>query len=264
MRYKVAEDARPQIYLLLVATVLSIGLWLLSGYIPLIGYLTYPIRLFATFIHEGSHVLATLLTGNTVQSLSVSADGSGVVWSQSSGWFSQLLISSAGYIGTTTFGAALLVWMRYGYSSRVALLASAGFVTLMTVVFGIFAPILNFFANVSVLTQVFTVFAGLVLAVGLAAIAKFAAPKWTNFAVAFLAVQCLANAVFDLLNLFFLSALTSERSDAANMAAATGIPSLVWVFIWMGISIAMISLGLRVYAISKARAASATDTVFED
>jgi hypothetical protein len=32
----------------------------------------------------------------------------------------------------------------------------------------------------------------------------------------------------------------------------------------MGISIVMISLGLRVYAISKARAANSTDSVFED
>lgn len=264
MKYKVAEDARPQIYLLLAATLLSIGLWLLSGFVPLIGYLTYPIRLFSTFIHEGSHVLATVLTGNTVQSLSVAADGSGVVWSQSSGWLSQLLISSAGYVGTTVFGVALLVWMRYGRSSRAALYGSAGFVALMTVVFGIFAPIFNFFANVTVLGQAFTVFSGLVLAVGLAAVARFASLKWANFALAFIAVQCLANAVFDLLNLFFLSAMTGEQSDAANMAAATGIPSIVWVFIWMGISIFMISIGLRVYAVSRARAASSTDSVFED
>jgi len=264
MKYKVAEDARPQIYLLLVATLISVGLWLLSGYIPLIGYLTYPLRLFATFVHEGSHVLATLLTGNSVQSLSVAADGSGVVWSQSSGWLSQLFISSAGYIGTTAFGVALLVWMRYGRSSRTALLASAGFVALMTVVFGIFAPIFNFFANVTVLSQVFTVFSGAVLAIGLAAIARYASLKWANFALAFVAVQCLANAVFDLLNLLFLSALTSEHSDAVNMANATGIPSFVWVFIWMGISVVMISIGLRVYAISRARAANSTDSVFED
>ena len=264
MKYKVAEDARPQIYLLLVATLISVGLWLLSAYIPLVGYLTYPLRLFATFVHEGSHVLATLLTGNTVQSLSVAADGSGVVWSESSGWFSQLLISSAGYVGTTAFGAALLIWMRYGRSSRAALLASAGFVAVMTVVFGIIAPIFSFFANVTVLSQVFTVFSGTVLAVGLAAIARYASSKWTNFAVAFIAVQCLVNAVFDLLNLLFLSAMTNAHSDAANMAAATGIPSVVWVFIWMGISIAMISIGLRVYAISRARAAASTDSVFED
>jgi hypothetical protein len=199
-----------------------------------------------------------------VQSLSVSSDGSGVVWSQSSGWLSQLLISSAGYIGTTAFGAALLVWMRYGYSSRIALLASAGFVAVMTVIFGIFAPILNFFANVSVFTQAFTVFAGFVLAVGLAAIARYANPKWMNFALAFLAVQCLANAVFDLMNLFFISATSSAQSDAANMAAATGIPGIVWVLIWFGISVVMISLGLRVYAISRTRAANSTESVFED
>ncbi len=264
MRYKVAEDARPQIYLLLVATILSVGLWLLSSYIPLLGYLTYPIRLFATFIHEGSHVLATLVTGSSVQSLSVAADGSGVVWSQSSGWFSQLLISSAGYIGTTAFGVALLVWMRYGMSSRTALYASAGFVAVVTVVFGIAAPVLNFFANVTVLSQVFTVVAGAVLAVGLAALARYANPKWTNFALAFLAVQCLGNAVFDLLNVLFISATSNQQSDAANMAAATGIPSIVWVFIWMGISIVMISLGLRVYAISRARSANTSESVFED
>ena len=264
MKYKVAEDARPQIYLLLVATLISVGLWLLSGFIPFIGYLTYPLRLFATFIHEGSHVLATLLTGNTVQSLSVAADGSGVVWSESSGWFAQLLISSAGYIGTTAFGVALLVWMRYGRSSRAALLASAGFVAVMTVLFGILAPFWNFLANVTFGSVIFTVFAGTVLAVGLAAVAKYATPKWANFALAFVAVQCLANAVFDLLNLLFLSALTNTHSDAVNMANATGIPSFVWVFIWMGISVVMISIGLRVYAVSRARAANSTDSVFED
>lgn len=263
MKFKVAEDARPQIYILLVATIVSIGLWLLSGYIPLIGYLTYPIRIFATFIHEGSHVLATLLTGNAVQSLSVASDGSGVVWSQSSGWFSQLLISSAGYVGTTTFGAALLVWMRYGMSSRTALYASAGFVAVMTVIFGILAPFWNFLANVTFGSVIFTVFAGSVLTLGIAAIARFADIKWANFALAFLAVQCLANAVFDLMNLLFISATSSQQSDAANMAAATGIPSIFWVFIWMGISIAMISVGLRVYAINRARSAAA-ESVFED
>ena len=262
MKYSIAEDARPQIYLLVVATIVSIGLWMLSAYLPLVGYISYPLRLFATFVHEGSHVLATLLTGNAVQSLSVAADGSGVVWSQSSGWFSQLLISSAGYVGTTAFGAALLVWIRRGYSSRIALMASAGFVGVMTVVFGILAPFWNFLANVTFSSVVFTVFSGAVLTLGLAAVSRYTSLKWANFAVAFIAVQCLLNAVFDLFNLFFLSAMTNTQSDAANMAAASGIPSIIWVFIWMGISILMISIGLRVYAVSKKPAAS--DSVFED
>ena len=54
MKYSLAADARPQLKLLLIATVITIALW----FLPYIGVVTYPIRLFVTFIHEGSHVLA--------------------------------------------------------------------------------------------------------------------------------------------------------------------------------------------------------------
>ena len=261
MRYKVARDAEPQLTLLIVATLLSIGLWVVSWYIPLVSYLTYPLRIFATFIHEGGHALATVLTGNSVQSLTVSPDGSGEVYSLGSGLLSGLLISSAGYLGTTAFGVGLLAWMRYGRSSRMALLISAGFVVVMTAVFGFLAPVFNLFATSTVGGLFFTILSGSLLAVGLAAVAKFANAKWTNFAVAFLAVQCLLNAVFDLINVFFISTLSTQHSDAANMAAATGIPGFFWVLLWMGISVAMISIGLRVYAVNKNKPA---DTLFED
>jgi len=132
----------------------------------------------------------------------------------------------------------------------------------MTVIFGILAPFWNFLANVTLGSIIFTVFSGAALTAGLAAVARYASLKWVNFAAAFLAIQCLLNAIFSLLNLFFISALTNAHSDAANMAAATGIPSLFWVFIWMGISILMISIGMRVYAVSRKPAAD--DSVFED
>ncbi len=262
MPYKVAKEAEPQFKLLLIATIVSIGLWIASWYLPLVSYLTYPLRIFATFVHEGGHALAAVVTGASVSSLSVSPDGSGEVYSLGSGVVSGLLISSAGYLGTTAFGAALLAWMRFGRSSRIAIFASAVFVAVMTVVFGIIAPMFNLFSTSTVGSFIFTVFAGSVLAAGLALIAKFASDKWANFAVAFLAIQCLLNAVFDLVNVFFISTMTSAHSDAANMAAATGIPGFVWVFVWMIISIVMISVGLRIYAVSKNKAAA--DTLFED
>lgn len=262
MRYKIAKDARPQVYLLLVATLISFVLWGLSAYFPLVNYLTYPIRILATFIHEGSHVLATLLTGNSVQSLTVASDGSGVVWSQNSGWFSRLLISSAGYLGTTAFGAAILVWMRYELSPRIALLASAGFVGAMTVLFGIIAPVWNFFANVTLGSVAFTVASGGILTAALTGIAWYANRKWAYFALGFIAIQCLANAATDLITLLTISATSDAASDAANMAAATGLPAIVWVFIWIGISLAMISVGLRIYSVS--RRDPADDLLFED
>lgn len=253
MKYKVAENSRPQLTLLIVATVVSVALWLISKYfLTSASYLVYPLQLFATFIHEGSHVLATVLTGNSVQSLTVSPDTSGVVWSQTSGWFSQLFISSAGYLGTTAFGTMLLVWMRYNYSSRNALYFSSGFIGVMTIIFGLLMPIWNVFSlNVTFGSIIFTVISGAILTAGLFALARFGEMKWVNFGLAFLAVQCLLNALFSLVDLFFISATTEAHSDAVNMANATGLPPLMWVFIWIGISIAMISVGLRLYAVSK-------------
>ena len=262
MKYKLADDAKPQVKLLLVATLVSIGIWLASWYFPFANYLVYPLQLFATFVHEGGHVLATVMTGGSVQSLTVSPDTSGVVWSVTNSWLSQLLVSSAGYVGTTAFGILLLVWFRYNYSSRNALYFSSAFVGIMTIVFGLLAPLWNVFnAKVTVGSVVFTVISGAVLTGGLFAIAKYAEMKWVNFALAFLAVQCLLNAVFSLKNLFFISALTNSHSDAVNMANATGIPAIAWVLIWIILSVVMISVGLRLYAVSEK---NKHDLPFED
>ena len=98
----------------------------------------------------------------------------------------------------------------------------------MTLIFGVLAPFWNLLANVTFGGVIFTVFSGTVLTLGLAAAARYTNLKWANFAVAFVAVQCLLNAVFDLINLLFLSVATNVQSDAANMAAASGVPSIVW------------------------------------
>jgi hypothetical protein len=221
------------------------------------------LQLFATFVHEGSHVLATLMTGGAVQSLTVSPDTSGVVWSVTNSWLSQLIVSSAGYLGTTLFGILLLVWFRFNYSSRNALYFSSGFVGLMTVVFGLLAPLWNLFnVKIGALDVAFTVISGAVLTAGLFAIAKYASMKWVNFSLAFLAVQCLLNAVFSLKTLFLISATTNSHSDAMNMAQATGIPALAWVLIWIVGSVIMISVGLRLYAVSQK--SKNNDLPFED
>jgi len=253
MKYRLAEDAKPQLKLLLIATLVSVGIWIASWYLPFAAYIVYPIQLFATFVHEGSHVLATLMTGGSVQSLTVSPDTSGLVWSltQEGNWLQAFLVSSAGYVGTTIFGVLLLTWFRYGYSSRNALYFSSGFVGVMTLVFGLLAPIWNVFnGKFSVMSVAFTVISGAVITGGLFAIAKFAELKWVNFSLAFLAVQCLLNAIFSLKTLFIISATSETHSDAVNMAEATGVPSLFWVTLWIVISIVVISLGLRAYAIT--------------
>ena len=262
MGYKLAEDAKPQLMLLIIATLITIGLW----FIPYADYLVYPIRLFVTFIHEGSHALVAVLTGGSVHSLTIASDGSGAVYSAPSGWFGAMLTSSAGYLGTTVFGVLMLLLIRRSVSPHKILAASGIFVGMMTVVFGILSPLFNFLSlNVAFSSILFTIFAGLILSAGLLAHGKYSSLKVANFAVAFLAIQCLLNSLSDLKTLFFINAplVGSDISnDATNMATATGIPSIFWVLIWVIISVVMISVGMRVFAVAKGR--NSIDTVFED
>src|SRR5881628_3609768 len=108
MRTRISPDARPQAMTLMLAAALSIALW----FIPFAEILTYPFRIFVTFIHEGGHAIAALLTGNSVQSLSVSMNASGETYTTQGGTFSQMFVSSAGYLGAMAFGAVLLVFIR--------------------------------------------------------------------------------------------------------------------------------------------------------
>ncbi len=262
MRYKLAEDVKPQVKLLLIATLITVALW----FIPWADYLVYPIRLFVTFVHEGSHALVAFLTGGSVQSLTIAADGSGAVYSVPSGWFGAVLTSSAGYLGTTVFGVLLFVLMRWAVSANKILLGSGIFVGIMTVVFGMLSPVFNFLSlQVGISSVLFTILAGIALTAALIALAKYAGPKVANFSVAFLAIQCLLNSLADLKTLFFLNAPlvgSDIKTDAANMAAATGLPSIIWVMVWISISLVMISVGLRVYAVTRNRAAE--NSVFEN
>jgi len=248
MRYKIAEDVRPQLMLLLIATAITIALW----FIPYADYLVYPIRLFVTFIHEGGHALAAILTGGSVQSLTVSPDSSGLVKAYSDSSIATLIFSSAGYLSAMAYGVLLLALIRWRVSPHKVLFGSGVFVALMTVVFGLLAPVWHIFsADVSFGSVAFTLFSGALITAGLIAAARYANLKWANFFVGFLAVQCLLNAVFDLKNLFVISATTNAHNDAMNMAQVTGLPAFAWILIWIGISVLMISVGLRVYVASQ-------------
>ena len=260
MKIDIASDARPQVRMLLIAAVITIALW----YIPIVGWLAYPFRIFVTFIHEGGHALAALLTGNSVASLSVALDGSGETYTSQGNILSQIFVSSAGYVGATAFGALLLVMIRRAVASRVVLVGSAVFILGLTLIFGLFKPI--FSGTWGSLTGVpFTLVSGIALAAGLVAIAKYAKPGLATFFVSFLAVQCVLNALLDLKTIFFLSFPGSGKlTDAGNMQAATGAPALLWAVIWIGLSFVFLTAALRFYSCSRKHAANQPDLPFEE
>jgi hypothetical protein len=255
MKYQLATDARPQAHKLLFAALLTIALW----FIPYAGVITYPFRLFVTFIHEGGHAVASLLTGNAVRSLTVAPNASGLTetYMTNAGLFAQTIISSAGYVGAMLFGALLLVLVRRTVAARLVLVGSAAFIGLLTLVFGLIIPLTHFSGSP------FTVITGTLLVLGLLAAARYLSPKAANFLVGFLAVQCVLNAFFDLKDLLFLSVASDAQTDALNMARATGVPALFWSLIWMGLAFIIVSAALRAYAVSRKKP-SQPDLPFED
>ena len=241
MKVRLSSDARPQATTLLIAAVISIILW----FIPFAEILTYPFRLFVTFIHEGGHAIAALLTGNSVGSLSVALNASGETYTTKGGLFSQMLVSSAGYLGSIAYGALLLVLIRKAIAARVVLIGSAVIIFALTIIYGLLSPIFSWGAISGI---PFTLLAGTLLTAGLVAVARFAKPRVATFFVSFLAVQCVLNALLDLKTVFFLSSpfAPSAPTDAVNMANATGIPALVWATVWIAIALGILALAIRI------------------
>jgi hypothetical protein len=227
---------------LLVAAAISVLVW----FIPYAEILAYPFRIFVTFIHEGGHAIAALLTGNSVSSLSVAANTSGETYTTQGGLISQVLISSAGYVGSMAFGALLLVLIRKSVAARLVLVGSAVLVFALTMIYGLFKPI---FSGVGWSGIPFTLVAGSLISVTLFLIARFASAKVASFFVSLLAVQCVLNALYDLKTVFFLSSpfATPVHTDAVNMANATGIPSIFWAILWIGLALGILWFAMRMY-----------------
>jgi peptidase M50B-like protein len=248
MRLGISRDARPQATLLLTAAAISIVLW----FIPFAEILTYPFRIFVTFIHEGGHAIAALLTGNSVQSLSIATNASGETYTSQGGAISQMFVASAGYLGSMAYGALLLVLIRKVIAARVVLIGSAALVLALTLIYGLFKPVVSGAALSGV---PFTLVAGTLLTVGLVAVAKFANARLATFFVSFLAVQCILNALLDLKTVFFLSSpfATAVPTDAVNMATATGIPAFFWSVTWIVMALGILFLAMRLYVVSRAK-----------
>jgi Peptidase M50B-like len=226
--------AKQKMHGLQVLALVSLFTVMLS-FIPGASLLTYPFRLFVTFIHEGGHALAAVLTGGSVKGLNINWDASGETYSMGG---IPLLIASAGYLTSAIYGASLLVLCRDGRNAKAALSLTAAAILALTM----------FYAKGTL-----SVGAGLGIPVVLVFVALAFKESWAHFFAMFLAIQCSLNALIDLRTLFFLSATTNVQSDAANMAEMTYVPALFWTLLWIGGSLFILWRALRSYGNPYAR-----------
>lgn len=225
-------QARSTRQFLLIATLVTIAL----NFVPGSNYLLYPLRLFITFVHESGHAFASLLVGGGVVSLAVSPDTSGLT--QSVGSNSPLtawLVSSAGYLGTTLFGALLL------QLGAVRSLKNAGRTMLYACAFTMLGIMI--WAR-----DPFTLITGLSIAGIFWFTAHKATPRVAEFIAMFLAVQCSLNALFDLRTLVYISTqLPETHSDALNMQHMYLLPAAFWAFLWAIAAVGILIISLWSY-----------------
>jgi hypothetical protein len=219
------SEIRESFKFLVLASAVTLVLW----FIPFAELLTYPFRIFVTYIHETGHAVAAFATLTGVKSMNIDWNGNGQVMTTSG----NILISSAGYLGSLVYGSGLLLLLRQARHARAMAIATASAMIVAPIIFG---GTLN--------TWVF----GLILGGGLMALALKAASRLTHFFMSFLAIQCLLNAFYDLRTVMFLSAFSpGTHTDAQNMATHTGLPAVLWAVVWTVISLVILVYTLKIY-----------------
>jgi len=190
----------------------------------------WPFRLLVVLMHESGHAAATLLVGGQVDRIQVAANEGGVTLSRyvPSLW-RQVVVASAGYVGSTVSGCVLL-WLsarsRQGRWPLIALAFWTALVALLWVRDGF--------------TLLFV--GGATLVLGLAA--RFGPPLLRRGLLVFLGTFSVSYALYDIED-DLLHFTSRGASDAQALAQATYIPALVWGLGWGILSLALVALTLR-------------------
>jgi peptidase M50B-like protein len=191
----------------------------------------YPFRLFTTWVHECGHAVMTLLVGGHVASIAIQQNASGVTSSLiPDSRVAQGLVASAGYLGTSVVGCALLIAARRKKPAH-GILWTIGALMLVTLIVW--------------MRNLFGIAVVLIWSVALIALSRNASGGVSSFVLSLLAVQVALNSVFDIRVLFLLR---GAHSDAATMAALFALPPWTWASMWM-----LMSVGLLTWTLLRTR-----------
>lgn len=189
-----------------------------------------PLKLLVVAMHESGHALATLLMGGSVDRISLSANESGFCVSRlPEGAFRQIVVHSAGYLGSAVASAMLLLATFRFRLRRAVLWAMCAWLGLEALVWG---------------RDPFTLFFCLGAAAVVGLLARFLPDGAVELLNLFLAAFSTLYAVIDLRDDLWNSAVRSQ-SDAELLARITYVPSIVWAALWTLASLAILFVFAR-------------------
>ena len=176
----------------------------------------WPVKIVVVFFHELSHAIAAWLTGGEVVSIGLGMDQSGVTQTIG-GW--HFIILNAGYVGSLLWGVGLLAASRRGGWARPVLGLLAGLVAVVAL--GFVRPLVSF-------GFVFALLVAGALGVGSRRMPESMASTVLQALGTFSVLYALLDVRDDV-----LSASGAGMSDATMLAAATGVPAVLWGLGWM-------------------------------
>ena len=191
----------------------------------------YPFKLLVVLMHESGHAAATLLVGGSVDAIRISPDQGGMTLSRfPPSLLRQVVIASAGYVGSAVSGCVLLYLAARTRLGRWPLIALAAWCTLVAVVYVRDGFTLLFVAG---------------CAFALALLARFGPPALRRGVLIFLAAFSCCYALYDIRDDLLHLTSFSGATDADALARATFIPAIVWGVAWAALSVGLVLLTLR-------------------
>ena len=195
---------RTQLGLIIALLLLSIMFW--------DSFLLTPVKLFVVVLHELSHALTALLTGGSVEEITIDARIGGMAVTRG-GW--SWLVVSSGYLGSMLLGGGIfLLSLRRRTAVAVSAVTGAGLLVI-AVLF-----VRNSFG------LIFTVLSGGVLL----AAARWLPERWLSLTVQYLGAMSCLYALVDVKE--DLLTLEHRVTDASILADMTGLPAIVWGILW--------------------------------
>ncbi len=219
---------RRTIAISLLALVVVFILWNMQQ----LDFITYPLRLFVTYIHEAGHSSMALLTGGKVLGFTVSPNGSGLA--TRAGGIDWLVIP-AGYLGAAFFGAALFyLTNRLRYTRFISWVLGIGMV-IFTVLF----------ARPTPGGAITALAVGILFGLGLMLLAWKANRDLNQLVLSVLAIMTALNGVLDLWYLIQHSGigLGTIQNDAASFSQNVMplIPPAVIAIVWALLAVLMLA-----------------------
>jgi hypothetical protein len=186
----------------------------------------YPLKVFVVLLHELSHGIAAVAGGGSIQRILLDVNEGGACYCPGGNAFVTL---TAGYLGSLAWGALLLV-IATGKPKRhrVTLMTVGAILAIMTVLY---------------VRTLFGIVFGVIAGLALVAAAKRLAPPINQ---AILTVLGLTSGLYAILDIKSdIIDRPGLRSDAAMLQELTGVPTLIWGFLWIGLALLVSALLFR-------------------